>query len=74
MNFLQDNSGDFSFQRLQAAIVQGVILIVWALASYHKGEMVDIPDGVFTLSGISITSLGIGKINETIQAIKAPKA
>ena len=35
--------------------------------------MVDIPSGVFTLSGISIASLGVGKINETIQAIKSPK-
>lgn len=73
MNFLQNNSGDFSFQRLQAAIVQGIILIVWALTSYHRGEMVDIPSGVFTLSGISAASLGVGKINETIQKIKTPK-
>ena len=73
MNFFQDSTGNFSFQRLQAALVQGIILIVWALTSYHKGDMVDIPSGVFTLSGISIASLGVGKINETIQAIKSPK-
>lgn len=73
MNFFQDNAGDFSFNRLQAAIVQFVILMVWALASYHKGDMVDIPSGVFTLSGLSVASLGVGKINETIQAIKVPK-
>ena len=73
MNFFQDSTGNFLFQRLQAALVQGIILIVWALTSYHKGDMVDIPSGVFTLSGISIASLGVGKINETIQAIKSPK-
>lgn len=73
MNFFQDNSGDFSFQRLQAAVVQGVILLVWAISSFKQGSMVDIPSGVFTLSGISITSLGVGKINETVQAIKTPK-
>lgn len=73
MNFFQDSTGNFSFQRLQASLVQGVILIVWALTSYHKGDMVDIPSGVFILSGISVASLGICKINETIQAIKSPK-
>lgn len=73
MNFFQDNSGDFSFQRLQAAIVQGVVLLVWAISSFKQGTMVEIPDGVATLSGLSLASLGVGKINETIQAIKTPK-
>ena len=73
MNFFQDNSGDFSFQRLQAAIVQGIVLLVWAISSFKQGTMAEIPDGVATFSGLSLASLGVGKINETIQAIKTPK-
>lgn len=73
MNFFQDSIGNFSFQRLQAAIIQGIILLIWSLICIKKGDLVDIPSGVYTVSGISIGSLGLGKINETIQAIKSPK-
>ena len=70
LSFLSDGE-KFSINRLQAALTLFSILIVWVITSIKTGAMIDIPDGVYTLVGISLTAQTAGKVSEVVRTIKS---
>lgn len=64
LEFLQEDSGDFSASRLAFLLWIVGVLVVWLITSVKSGSLNEIPDSVATVMGILMTGKVVQKFGE----------
>jgi hypothetical protein len=72
---LLDTATTFSSNRfafLFTTLISNIVFwLVWAGVSSYKGEMVDVPTGVYIIYGLANGIVGLGKLGQNLSEFKA---